>query len=102
MDKIKQGLFSFVLAFIWWLTDRLYGDELFRIIRQHIPKKLRTLDGLSDAALQSMLSFGPPVVLNLLGSWLIYKGWKHMSGKNAKDEAYGAEASKLSQQNSDS
>lgn len=72
-----------------------YGDQLFILIRQRIPKNLLTLDGLSDAALQSLVSFGPPILLSTLGSWLIYRGWRHASGRAAMEAAYEAKMAEL-------
>jgi hypothetical protein len=67
MRAPAKGLVSFVASGCTWLLDRRYGDEVFRAFRPVIPSRV------TDAALDDALTFGPPVLLLLVGCYFFLR-----------------------------
>lgn len=68
--RLSWGFVSWVLAGVYWLADRLYGDAIFNWLRPMIPQELADPDGV----IWVVTSFGPPAVLLILGAYLIVTG----------------------------
>ena len=65
--RTARGGLSLLLAGLWWLLDRLYGDQLFAAIKPVIPTSLQAL----EPALAVAFSYGPPSILIALGAYFI-------------------------------
>ena len=54
--RTTRGGLSLLLAGIWWVLDRLYGDQVFAVIKPMIPTPLQAW----EAALALAFSYGHP------------------------------------------
>src|SRR5918993_377179 len=60
MGSATKGFVSLIASVCTWLAERLYGDQIFGVLRAVTPSPI------SDAMLE-VLTFGPPIVLLLVG-----------------------------------
>ena len=66
MRPATKGFVSLIGSVCTWLAGRLYGDEIFGVLRAVTPSRI------SDAMLE-VLSFGPPIFLLLVGVYFFSK-----------------------------
>lgn len=72
MDRVKTAAASYIGAAFWWLCDKLWGDQFFAWIKPMIPVWLINGMLLADIA-KHLLSWGPPIALALLGTYLLLR-----------------------------
>lgn len=67
MWKFIGWLVSWILAALWWIADRLWGDKIFEWVKPLIPSVI------SDASAENIVTFGPLLLLILLGFCFIVR-----------------------------
>jgi hypothetical protein len=81
MRSFLKGAASYLGSAIWWITDKLWGDQLFKWARPMIP------DWLAYPALEDVtrwaIAYGPPLGLFALGTFFFLRNRKEKVPKNS-------------------
>jgi hypothetical protein len=77
MHSRLRGLISWILAAVYWLADRVWGDRIFAAVKPLIPNSLANPP--LDTALPILQTYGPPLALACLGAYFFWR-----AGKNQK------------------
>ena len=73
MGNFFKSIFSAFLAVVWWVFERLWGDEVFERMRPMIPESLQS------PSMDQIITWGPVITFFLIGGYFFYKHWKEVS-----------------------